>query len=408
MNISKIHPYEKNAKVHTKKQIKQIARSIEEFGFNQPIVVDRHGAIIVGHGRYEAALYLGLTEVPVLELKNITEEKARAYRLADNKLNESKWDRALLIQELKELDLAKVDITVTGFENDMLMTQEERDDMVPVKVKSKSKLGSMYQLGDHFLLCGDATKEEDVDRLMQGEKADCVFTDPLYNVNYKGTGKKTKTGIMNDAMGSTEFDMFLDSVFKNYRRVLSPRGGAYVFHSTTTQAQFEHAMKKNGFLVKNQIIWNKPAAAMGWSHYRWKHEPMFYASIQGNKVNFYGDRSGTTIWDFHTMEADLVKWARHQLEAERNGLTTIWTLKRDSGQDYVHPTQKPVELVGRALINSSKSGQRVVDFFGGSGSTLITCEKLGRKAHIMELDPRFVDIIIQRWEDYTGNKAEKI
>lgn len=408
MNISLIRPYEKNAKKHPPKQVKQIARSIQEFGFNQPIVVDKEGVIIVGHGRYQAALFLGLKDVPVLQLDKITDDQARAYRLADNKLNESKWDRGLVVQELKALDLAAVDITVTGFDRDMLLTQEERDDMLPEKVPSKAKLGDLYQLGVHFLLCGDSTKQEDIDRLMQGEKADCVFTDPPYNVNYQGRGKKTSNGILNDAMGVTEFDIFPDAVFANYRRVVRGGAGIYVFHSTSTQAQFEAAMVKNGFRIKNQIIWNKPTASMGWGDYRWKHEPMFYGGVKDEKTKFYGDRSNTTVWDFHKTEDDLVKWARAMLAAEADGRSTVWTMKRDSVQEYGHPTQKPVELVCFALTNSTERDGVVVDFFGGSGSTLIACEKTGRRAYLNELDPQYVDLIIARWQEYTGQKAVKI
>jgi DNA modification methylase len=407
MNISLIRPYENNAKKHPKKQIREIADSIKAFGFNQPIVVDRHGVIIVGHGRYMASQMIGLKEVPVLQLENITDEQAKAYRLADNKLNESKWDRGLVIQELKDLNLAGFDITLTGFTHDMILTQEERDDAVPTEVPSKAKLGDVYELGDHVLMCGDSTNQDDVARLMGGDLAHCVFTDPPYNVNYKGHGKTTSRGILNDAMGTTEFDIFLDAVFARYAAIVQQGAGVYVFHSTSTQAQFEAALVKNGFQIRNQLIWNKPAAAMGWGDYHWKHEPFFYCSHGEGKAKFYGDRTNSTVWDFHRSEADLVKWAKHMLAAEKRGQTTVWSMKRDPANEYAHPTQKPVEIICFALTNSSQAGDIVVDLFGGSGSTLIAAENAGRKARLMELDPHFVDVIVARWEEYTGLKAKQ-
>ncbi len=299
-SIDKIHPYEKNAKQHPKKQIQQVADSIKEFGFNQPIVVDKNNIIIVGHGRYEAAKLLEMKEVPVITV-DLNEQQAKSYRLADNKLNESDWDMDLVVEELKGLDENYLDLT--GFDKDLVIEPEEKDDVVPELPKvAESKLGDIYKLGNHIIMCGDATKKEDVEKLMQGTKADMVFTDPPYNINYKGQGKNTSNTILADNVEQTEFDKFLVDVFKNYAEYAKGGAGVYVFHASRTQAQFEKALHTNGYEIKNQLIWNKPMSALGWGDYRWKHEPFFYAGKTKQKIQFYGDRTHSTVWDFQKTE----------------------------------------------------------------------------------------------------------
>lgn len=402
MEISRVRPYEKNAKKHPKKQVEQVAASIKEFGFNQPLVVDRNGVVIVGHGRLEAAKLLGMTDVPVVEV-DLTEEQAKAYRLADNKLNESEWDMKLAVDELKELS-GEMQV-LTGFDLDLLIEPDEKDDEIPENAPAKSKLGDLYELGNHRVLCGDSTKSDDVERLMDGKKADMVFTDPPYNVNYEGDGKNTSNTILNDKMSDSSFDIFLGEVFKRYSEISKTGGGWYVFHSSSTQHQFQKAIENAGWNVKTQIIWNKPTASMGWGDYRYKHEPMFYCGKENTQ--FFGDRTGTTIWDFHRHEKDLVRWAKKCLQADKAGKTTIWTMKRESVLGYKHPTQKPVELISYAVHNSSKAEDLIVDLFLGSGATLITAEKTGRICYGMELDPKYVDVIVQRYVDYTGNENIK-
>lgn len=395
-----IKPYSKNAKKHPKKQIEQIANSIKEFGMNQPIVVDKEGVIIVGHGRYEALKHLGWTDEEILKhvkVVDLTEQQAKAYRLADNKLNESDWDMELVIQELKELEPAMLDLT--GFEKDLIIEPDERDDEVPeIPEEPKSKLGDLYELGSHRVLCGDSTKIEDVKRLMDGKKADMVFTDPPYNVDYSGRGENTTTKILNDKMSEDGFTEFLKEVFKNYANISKSGAGWYVFHSSSTQHQFQKAITDNGWNIKNQIIWNKPVASMGWGDYRWKHEPMFYCGMEGTQ--FYGDRTNYTVLDIPKDDEKALKWLKQQKEAEKNGFSTIWSMKRDNVQGYVHPTQKPVELIRYAIRNSSKQEDIVADFFGGSGSTLIACEKMNRGGYLLELDPKYIDVIVQRYVDY--------
>lgn len=400
--IDQIRPYDKNAKKHPDKQVIQVANSIKEFGFNQPIVVDKNGVIIVGHGRFLASHFLGLKEVPVLEL-DLSEEKAKAYRLADNKLNESDWDMALVIAELKELDLGMVDLT--GFDRKLVLNDDDKDDVVPpIPAKARTEYGDVYQLGEHKIICGDATKEEDWMKLMQGVKADMVFTDPPYNVNYSGSGKNTSTTILNDKMGDVEFLQFLTKTFKNMRANTKGGAGMYIFHSPSTQREFENALNSADIVVINQIIWNKPSAGLGMNDYRAKHEPFFYASGKEVKPNFYGDRTHTSVVDFQKTEQQLILWAKKEKRLEQEGKTTIWTMKREKVQDYVHPTQKPVELVQYGLHNSSKVEDIVLDPFLGSGATLIGCHKTNRVCYGMELDPKFVDVIIQRWVEYTDNR----
>lgn len=405
MNIASIRPYDKNAKKHPKKQVEQVAASIKEFGFNQPIVVDKKGVIIVGHGRFEAAKLLGMTDVPVLEV-DLTEEQAKAYRLADNKLNESEWDMKLAVEELKELseEMARI----TGFDLDLLIEPDEKDDIIPENPPAIAKRGEAWMLGNHRLVCGDSTDRQDVSKLMGEVRADMVFTDPPYNINYKGQGKNTSNTILADNAPEDEFDKFLGKVFQNYSEYAKGGAGVYVFHASRTQHQFSKAMEDNGYEIKNQLIWNKPMSALGWGDYRWKHEPFFYAGKKGNSIQFYGDRSHSTVWDFQKSDQQLLNWAKRQKKAESEGKTTIWSMKRDNVHEYVHPTQKPVELISYAISNSTKEGDIIMDLFGGSGSTLIACEKMKRTAYIMELDERYCDTIIKRWEDYTGQKATKI
>lgn len=402
--LEAIEPYGKNAKKHPVAQVKQIADSIQEFGFNQPIVVDKDGVIIVGHGRYAAAHMLELKTVPVLEV-DITEDKAKAYRLADNKLNESPWDMDLVLAELRELDNAGLNIDLTGFSRALILKNSDKDDDVPAVPKvPKSAEGDLYELGAHRLLCGDSTKEASYLKLMAGAKADMIFTDPPYNVNYSGSGANTSEGILNDHMSDANFLQFLDDAFRNIRPQIKAGGGAYVFHSNTTQATFEKAMSVNEFEIRAQLIWNKPAGGLGMGDYRSKHEPFFYAGIKGTAPNFYGDRTNVTVIDFHKTPEQLLAWAKKEKQAESEGRTTVWSMKRAPVKDYVHPTQKPVEIVQYALFNSSKVEDIVLDPFLGSGSTLIACEKTNRACYGLELDPKFVDVIVQRWVDFTGNR----
>jgi DNA modification methylase len=372
MNIQTIKPYEKNAKKHPAKHIKQVAASIREFGMNQPIVVDKKGVIIVGHGRYEACKLLGVE--PEIKVVDLTEEQAKAYRLADNKLNESEWDMNLVIEELKGLSEPMLELT--GFDKDLIIEADEADDDVPeVPEDPQSKLGDLYELGNHRVLCGDSTKIEDVERLMDGKKADMVFTDPPYNIAYEG-GSKKREMIKNDEVA--DFYEFLLQAYSSFALAMKLGASIYVCHADTERVNFTKAFRDAGFYLSSVVIWAKNNSTFGRADYFWKHEPILYGWREGGAHTWHGD----------------------------NKQDTIWNVNRPSRSDS-HPTMKPIELIEKALVNSSKQEDIVLDLFLGSGSTLIASEKTGRICYGMELDPKYVDVIVQRYVDYTGNTEVK-
>jgi len=420
MKISDVKPYERNAKKHPDKQIDALARVVKEIGWRQPVVINQKGTIVVGHGRWmvwEKYKYIQAMDIPPIwviddkgevvhgapDTRPLTEDQEKMWRLADNQLNAiTGFEMKLVVEELKGLDDYMIELT--GFSKDLIIDPDAKDDVIPTLTgEPKSKLGDIYELGMHRILCGDSTKRENVERLMDGAKADMVFTDPPYNIAYKGHGENTSNEIKGDDVTPQAFDEFLDKVFANYSEFTKTGGGNYVFHASRTQSSFEKAMEKNGYVIRNQLIWNKPASALGWGDYRWKHEPFFYAGKKDVETEFYGDRTHSTVWDFQKTEAELLAWVKRQKMSEMLGETTIWTMKRDNTNKYLHPTQKPVELICYGLANSSKGEDIVLDLFLGSGSVLIAAEKMGRVCYGMELDPHYVDVVVQRYVDYTGN-----
>lgn len=373
--IGSIKPYEKNAKKHPKKQINQIVASITAFGWGQPIAVDRDGVIIAGHGRYEAARAMKLAEVPVVTL-NLTEEQARAYRLADNRLNESEWDMELAIPELKSLTAELFDLT--GFDRSLIAEPVTEDDVPEVPVEANAKRGEVYRLGEHRLMCGDATSTKDLGILMGDSLADMVFTDPPYGVSYVGKTKDALT-IKNDALDEGNLSAFWGTAYENMRNFLKNGGSVYAaVPPGPLNAVFAERMHHYGDL-RQSLVWVKDVFVMGRSDYHYRHEPILYGWKEGGKHRFFGGRDKDTIWEV----------SRPKRSEE-------------------HPTMKPVELVARAINNSSEAGDLVMDTFAGSGSTLIACEQLGRRCYALEIDPRYVDVIIARWEKLTGKKAEKL
>jgi DNA modification methylase len=385
-------PYARNARTHTDEQVAQIAASIKEFGWTNPILVDGDNGVIAGHGRLAAARKLGMTEVPVIELAHLTETQKRAYILADNRLAEKAgWDNELLSLELADLKLSNFDIDLIGFsadECDALIAGDEvledgltDDDAVPdVSETPVSKAGDVWLLGRHRVMCGDSTIISDVEKLMAGEKANMVFTDPPYNVAYEGKGENNLGVIKNDDMSDDEFEQFLRDVFTSYWTAMRELAPIYVCHPDSgsgPKLAFEKTFAER-FRKSSTLIWFKQSAGMGWQDYRVQHEPILYGWKAGKGTHYYcGDRSKTTVWQ----------------------------IGRDAQASYVHPTQKPVALPSEAIANSSKHGDTVLDLFGGSGSTLIACEKTGRNARIMEIDPKYVDVIVRRWQEFTGKKA---
>lgn len=372
-SVAEITPYSKNAKKHPKDQIKKIAASIQRFGFRQPIVADKNGVIIIGHGRFEAAKELGMTSVPVTIADDLTDGEISALRLADNKLNESEWDMELVNMELGELDAELKELT--GFEAmEVLEAQEDDFDTTPPE-EPKSKLGDLYQLGEHRLLCGSATVITDVERLMDGEYADLIVTDPPYNVAYTG---KTKDAlkIENDEMDNEGFHQFLLDAFVSMFMFTKDGAGFYVFHADSEGYNFRGSLVEAGFLIKQCCIWVKQTLVMGRQDYQWQHEPVLYGWKPGEAHHWYSDRKQTTLWNFNR-----------------------------PSRSPEHPTTKPIDLIAYPIENSSQKGEIVMDLFGGSGSTLIACEQLKRRCRMTELDPRYVDVIIARWEKLTGGKA---
>lgn len=406
-----------------KARFESLKESILE-GVFEPIKVSRKtGYCLAGNQRIKAFSDLGFEEVPAMYNDCETEKEELIVLIKDNnEWGAPDWDATADLLKANLLALETL-----GFnEADMRflkkrMDQTERDafeDEVPeAPAKPRAKLGDIYQLGEHRLMCGDSTSLEDVKKLMNGQKADMVFTDPPYNVDMTGKNEMLKKfgkarrdestfGMQNDNMGREEFRTFLIKVFEAYREVAKSSAPFYVCHSSSSQRDFEDAMELAGLRIRNQIIWNKTIASMGWGDYRWKHEPIFYASFGGESTSFYGDRSQYTVldesWDADKIRRNILKLG----EKFDKGGSTVWKMSRD--QNYVHPTQKPIELVEQAIRNSSKEEDIVLDLFGGSGSTLIGAHKTGRIAYLMELDPKYVDVIIDRWEKYSEQKAVKI
>ena len=384
--LDKLIPYARNPRTHSDAQVAQIAASIAEFGFNNPILVDTGAGIIAGHGRLFAARKLQLKEVPVIVLDHLSDAQKRAYILADNRLAENAgWDEELLRLELAALQDEDFNLDLIGFDDlelvRLLADQEAAqgltdEDAVPELPQTPvSALCDLWLLGNHKLLVGDATAPADIGRLMAGDAADLVFTDPPYNVDYEGyTEERLK--IKGDRMSDADFKQFLENTFRSYRTVLKAGASLYTCHSSSWQREFQNALEASGFEIRCQIIWAKNTFAWGFGRYKFQHEPIFYAHVAGQKDSWYGDKSQSTLWE-----------------------------EKKPAANRLHPTAKPIELIERALINSSKSGDLVVDLFGGSGSTLIACERRGRKARLMEIDPRYADVIVRRWQEFTGKSA---
>ena len=389
--IADLIPYAKNSRTHSDAQVAQIAASIKEFGWTNPILVDGDKGIIAGHGRLMAARKLGMEEVPVIELKDMTELQKKAYIIADNQLAmNSGWDTGLLTIELTELQNEGFNLDLIGFdpkELDKLLEPEivegltDEDSVPEVPEEPKTKPGDIYELGNHRLMCGDSTNIDAVGALMQDQLADLVFTDPPYNVAYSGRGENNLGTIKNDDMSDSQFEDFCRGFFGCYFSYMKPLSCIYVCHPDSQSAPklaFEKTFAEQ-FKKSSTIIWMKQSAGMGWQDYRAQHEPILYGWKEGKgKHYFCNDRTKTTIWK----------------------------IGRDAQASYVHPTQKPVALPEEAINNSSKGMDIVLDLFGGSGSTLIACEKLGRKARLMELDPKYCDVIVKRWEEFTGKTAK--
>lgn len=363
--ISDLKPYDKNAKTHPRKQVELLAKNIEKFGFTTPVLINENDELIAGHGRLLAMQLLKRETVPCVLIEGLSESEIKALRLADNKIAEmGEWDMDLAIAELKEL--SEYELELTGFDRDLIIEPEEKDDEVPdVPEEPQSKLGDLYELGEHRVLCGDSTKLEDVERLMDGEKADMVLIDPPYNVNYEGgTGLK----IENDSMEDGAFLTFLTDAFKLCHKFMKQGGAFYIWHADSEGYNFRKACKEVGLLVKQCIIWNKNALVMGRQDYQWKHEPCLYGWKEGSAHTWYGDRDKTTVYKVPEDDQKALAWFKKQLLRQTNTSVLEYRKPLKNGE---HPTMKPVELLEKQVMNSSKQEDIVLDTFLGSGSTLI-------------------------------------
>jgi DNA modification methylase len=426
-NVDRVIPYKRNPR-HNQEAVEKVAASIKAFGFRQPIVVDKESVIIVGHTRLLAALRLGLPEVPVLVATDLTPAQVKAYRLADNRVHEeSNWDEELLALELGDLSKMGFNLRATGFDadeiNELLKLDQgglldgvDEDSVPPTPAEPTTVLGELLELGRHRLICGDCTNPFVIEKLFAGAKADAVFTDPPYNVNYQaGAGK-----IKNDNMKDAKFREFLLRAYASMFRVLKDGGAIYVCHADTEGLNFRSAFKEAGFKLAGCLIWCKDALVLGRSDYQWQHEPILYGWKPTGSHKWYGDRKTTTISEFMLGEPLTQvgpnvyrlhlgdQW--YQIRGEKLAIeeiaTTVAKFPRPRKSED-HPTMKPVALIDKMLRNSTKKKDIVFDGFGGSGSTLISCEKHGRTAYLCEIEAKFCDVIALRWEQATGKKVKR-
>ena len=414
VSVDKLIPYERNARTHSEAQVEKIANSIEEFGFINPVLIDGDFGIIAGHGRVMGAKLLGMQEVPCLFVEDLTETQKRAYILADNRLAlDAGWDDEILRSELKFLQDEDFDITIAGFDESEIdlnatpveFEEDNFDTTAPLPEKPKVKLGEVYQLGRHRLMCGSSTEADHIDKLMDGAIMDLCVTDPPYNVDYEGTAGK----IENDNMDDLSFYEFLLDFYTQMLKVLKDGGAFYIFHADSEGLNFRGALSQAGGKVRETLIWVKNALVMGRQDYQWKHEPCLYGWKDGAGHYFIKDRCQTTVFedrkDYESMTKEQLIEVIHEIEELQH--TTIIHENKPRKND-LHPTMKPIGLVGRLVKNSSKENENVFDGFGGSGSTLIACEQLKRNAYLMELDPKFVQVIIERYINHSGGKVYRL
>ncbi len=380
VNIDRLVPYARNARTHSKEQILQIRSSIREFGFVNPVIVDKDLGVIAGHGRILAAKEEGITEVPCVFAEHLTEAQKRAYIIADNRLAlNAGWDPEMLSVEIADLQAADFDVLLLGFDdaelNKLLCDSEDvKDDDFDLSAAlaeaAFAQQGDVWTIGRHRLVCGDATKAADVTRLMDGRKANLVLTDPPYAVSYKSA---SGLSIKNDSLKKEDFFKFLLNAFRNMADNLESGGSAYVFHADTEGLNFRRAFIDAGFHLSGVCVWAKDTFVMGRSPYQWQHEPILFGWLKNGKHKWYAGRAEKTIWNF---------------------------AKPKKNED--HPTAKPLDLLAYPINNSSQPNGVVLDLFGGSGSTLITCEQTDRICYMMELDEKYASVILRRYVELKG------
>lgn len=384
VDINKLIPYVSNARTHNAQQINKLRSSLREFGFINPVIIDRDFNVIAGHGRIMAAKEEGINEVPCVFVDYLTEAQKKAYILADNRMAmDAGWDEELLKVEIEALQAEDFDLSLTGFDESELAgffdtSDDAKDDDFDVDAELEkppvTKSGDLWLLGNHRLLCGDSTREESYTLLMNGKKANLVVTDPPYNVNYQGTAGKIK----NDNLENDKFYQFLFDAFTGMEKAMADDASIYVFHADTEGLNFRKAFADAGFYLSGTCIWKKQSLVLGRSPYQWQHEPCLFGWKKNGKHQWYSDRKQTTIWEFD--------------KPKKNG---------------DHPTMKPVPLIAYPIKNSSMSNCIVLDPFGGSGSTLIACEQINRICHTIELDEKYCDVIVKRYIEQVGT-AENV
>ena len=384
VSIDKLIPYINNARTHSPEQISKLRASLREFGFINPVIIDKNFNIIAGHGRVMAAQAEGIKDIPCVYVDYLTEAQKKAYILADNRMAmDAGWDEELLKVELESLDAEAFDLSLTGFDDDEIadLFKEEKevkdDDYDLTSALEKASFvekGDRWNVGRHVLYCGDATSEEDVNKLMDGKRANLILTDPPYNVSFKS---QSGLSIRNDSMKNDDFYNFLLASFKNMVAHVEPGASAYVFHADTEGLNFRKAFTDSGFHLAGCCIWKKDSLVLGRSDYQWQHEPVLYGFLQNGTHHWYSDRKQTTIWEF--------------AKPKRN---------------ENHPTSKPLDLLAYPLKNSTQENAIVIDTFGGSGSTLMACELTNRICYTMELDEKYASVILRRYVDNGGNPDE--
>ena len=382
--LGKLVPYINNARTHSPEQLTKLRSSLREFGFINPVIIDRDYNIIAGHGRVLAAKEEGIMEVPCVFVDYLTEAQKKAYILADNRMAlDAGWDEELLRIEIESLQGEDFDVSLTGFEEqeladlfaiegDKAAKDDDFDLSAALEKASFVERGDLWIVGRHRLVCGDATRTEDVERLMDGKKANLIVTDPPYGVSFKSSDGLT---IQNDSMKDEEFYIFLLTAFQCMAEHLENGGSAYVFHADTEGLNFRKAFIDAGFHLAGVCIWVKNSLVLGRSDYQWQHEPVLFGWKKGGKHSWYSDRRQTTIWNYDKP-------------------------KRNKN----HPTSKPLDLLGYPICNSSQENAIILDTFGGSGSTLMACEQLNRICHMMELDEKYASVILRRYVEDTGDK----
>lgn len=381
--LEKLVPYINNARTHSPEQIKKLRSSLREFGFINPVIIDRDYGVIAGHGRILAAKEENMKDVPCVFADHLNEAQKKAYIIADNRMAmDAGWDEELLRIEIESLQAESFDIGLTGFDekeiadlfSDCKEAEIEEDDFDLTKALEKAAFverGDIWKVGRHTLMCGDATSKEDVDLLMGEKKANLILTDPPYGVSFKSSNGLT---IQNDSIKDEEFYTFLLQAFSCMASHLEQGGSGYIFHADTEGLHFRKAFIDAGFHLAGVCIWVKNALVLGRSDYQWQHEPVLYGFLKNGKHSWYSDRKQTTVWNFDKP-------------------------KRNEN----HPTSKPLDLLSYPIRNSSQENAIVLDTFGGSGSTLMACEKTNRICYTMELDEKYASVILRRYVEDTGD-----